>query len=96
MEGAIGLRQQVLVRNHLFEPVSLELRLDHGDEGVAGQGVELDALVEQDVDFRGVSAVHGELLAQDARAHSARGGRLSLKAGEVGKPESEIDHFEGV
>ena len=43
-----------------------------------------------------VGAVLGELLAQDARADLGRGGGLSLKAVDVGKPKSEIDHFDGV
>ena len=96
MEGAIGLRQQVVVRDHLFEPVSLELGFDHRDQGVAGQGVEFDALVDEDVDLGARRAIGGELLAQDARADLGRGGRLSLEALDVGKPKSEIDHLDGV
>ena len=51
VESAPGLREQVIVRRHLFEPVVIELALDHLNKGVAGHGVELDALVEQDVDL---------------------------------------------
>ena len=73
----------------------LQLALDHGDEGVAGHGVQFDALVEQDVDLRIRRAILGELRAQDARADLGRGGGLALKARDVVKPEPEIDHLDG-
>ena len=74
MEGAIGLRQRLVVGDHLFEAEILELAFDHFDERVAGHGVELDAFVEQDLDLRVVGAVPGELSAQDVRGCFCRRG----------------------
>jgi hypothetical protein len=65
LKRAIGLRQQIVTRNHLFQTVIFELALDHFDEVVASQGVGLDALVEQDVDLGVGRVILGELLAPD-------------------------------
>ena len=48
MECLIGLTEQVIVRDHLAQPISFQLALDHCDQGVAGDRIKLDALVQQD------------------------------------------------
>ena len=65
MECLIRLAEQVIVRDHLLEAIVLQLALDHCDQGIAGHGVKLDALVEQDGDLRVGRAILSELIAQD-------------------------------
>src|SRR5271166_2617786 len=97
VERAIGLLEDVVVRDDLLEPVILELALDHGDEGVAGESVQLDALMDEDVDLLGLRAILGELPAQvGLLLHLRRGGGLALKAGDIVKPEPEIDDLDRV
>jgi hypothetical protein len=74
--------------------VLLELALDHFDEIVAGHRVELDALIDQDLDFRTGRAILGELRPQDVSGDSARRGRLSLEPVDVGEPEAEVDNLD--
>ena len=44
--------------------MSLQLALDHCDQLIAGQGVKLDTLIEENTDLRVGRAVFGELFAQ--------------------------------
>jgi hypothetical protein len=59
----IGLVEQLIVRDDLLEAVGLQLALDHGDQGIAGHGIELGALIEQDGDLRVGGAIVSELSA---------------------------------
>ena len=65
VERQISLGKQVIVGDHLLDAVSLQLALDHCDQLIAGQGVKLDALIEQNGDLCVGRAVVGELFAQD-------------------------------
>ena len=89
VEGAIGFRQQALVRNHLFEPVGDELALDRGDKIVARHCVQLDPLVKQDVDLgpAGEAVIRRAGFAQDMLGGLVRRrGRLALETANVFEP----------
>src|SRR6516165_28391 len=94
MECSVGLREKIIVRDHLFEAVVLQLALYHFNQSVAGHGVQLNALIEQDIDLRVRGTILGELSAQDVSTCPGRRGGLLLKAFDVGKPQPEINHLE--
>src|SRR5262245_13753742 len=75
MECSVGIREQPVIRDYLFEAVVLQLALDHFDQGVAGHGVKLDPLVDQNCDLFARRAILSELAAQDVLARLARRGR---------------------
>src|SRR5437879_2054591 len=95
MECAIGIREQFfIIRDYLFEAVFFQLSLDHRDQGVAGHGVKLDALIEQDADLGLRSTILSKLFAQHIRVCSSRCGRLVLKACDVAKLQPEVDDLD--
>src|SRR5258708_26514220 len=51
VEGDVSVGEQLGARHYLLYPVRLELCLDHLDECVAGQSVDLNTLVEEDRDL---------------------------------------------
>ena len=52
--------------------------------------------LQQNVDLRAGCAILGKLTAQDVGIDPARRSRLALKARDVGKPQPEVDHLDGV
>ena len=64
VEREISLSKQVIVGDHFLDAVSLQLALDHCDQLIAGQGVKLDAVIEENGDLCVRRTVFGELFAQ--------------------------------
>ena len=88
MECLISVAEQVFVRHHFMDAVLFELAFDEFDQLIAGHGVEFDAIVEQEFDLLGRSAV---LCSTDPRRISSltlgRGGGLLLKTINVPKTQ---------
>lgn len=46
VKGLECLAQQRIIGNYLFQPIRFQLSLDHVDQGIGGERIQFDALVQ--------------------------------------------------